>query len=264
MSAQKGLEWTFDTVAATYEKLRPGYVDDLYRAIFDYIPIGEMSNVVEVGSGSGQASAPMLKTGCFLTAVECGPHFSECLKERFREHERFSVITDKFENVDFPEGAFDLVYSASAFHWIPEEIGYKKIFSMLKNGGAFARFANHPYRAKGAPELSKEIDDIYDEYYYTFYHKQREMPIEYSEEQAKERALTAEKYGFSDIQYKMFYRERHFSAKEYVALLGTYSDHIAIDEKIRTDFFSKIAEAINNHGGVINIYDTIDLQLARK
>jgi hypothetical protein len=90
------------------------------------------------------------------------------------------------------------------------------------------------------------------------------MPIEYSEEQAKERALTAEKYGFSDIQYKMFYRERHFSAKEYVALLGTYSDHIAIDEKIRTDFFSKIAEAINNHGGIINIYDTIDLQLARK
>ncbi|MBQ7688329.1 MAG: class I SAM-dependent methyltransferase, partial [Clostridia bacterium] len=64
MSAQKGLEWTFDTVAATYEKLRPGYVDDLYRAIFDYIPRGEMSNVVEVGSGSGQASAPMLKTGC--------------------------------------------------------------------------------------------------------------------------------------------------------------------------------------------------------
>ena len=29
-------------------------------------------------------------------------------------------------------------------------------------------------------------------------------------------------------------------------------------------FFSKIEEAINEHGGVFNIYDTIDLQLARK
>lgn len=47
-------------------------------------------------------------------------------------------------------------------------------------------------------------------------------------------------------------------------MLGTYSDHIAIEEKIRTEFFSKIEEAINRHGGTFTIYDTIDLQLARK
>ena len=29
-------------------------------------------------------------------------------------------------------------------------------------------------------------------------------------------------------------------------------------------FFDEIREAINDHGGVITIYDTIDLQLARK
>ena len=29
MSTWKGLEWTFDTVASTYEKLRPGYVKEL-------------------------------------------------------------------------------------------------------------------------------------------------------------------------------------------------------------------------------------------
>ena len=45
MPAIKGLEWTFDTVASTYEKMRPGYVEELYRTIFDYIPIGENSNV---------------------------------------------------------------------------------------------------------------------------------------------------------------------------------------------------------------------------
>lgn len=37
MAVMKGLEWTFDTVASTYEKFRPGYVANLYRAIFDYI-----------------------------------------------------------------------------------------------------------------------------------------------------------------------------------------------------------------------------------
>ena len=264
MPTQKGLEWTFDTVAAAYEKLRPGYVDELYQTIFDYIPIDESSNVVEVGSGGGQATAPMLKTGCCLTAVEYGRQFSERLRERFREYPGFSVVTDKFENVEFPDGAFDLVYSASAFHWIPEEIGYKKVFSMLKSGGAFARFANHPYRAKGNSALSEEIDAIYDEYYYTYHNKKRDPLTEFTEAQAQERAKIAERYGFSDIRYALFYRERVFSAKEYTSLLGTYSDHIAMEKTVRTRFFSKIEEAINKHGGVITIYDTIDLQLARK
>lgn len=264
MPALKGLEWTFDTVASTYEKLRPNYVEELYQALFDYIPINENSNVVEVGSGGGQATAPMLKTGCRLTAVEYGEKFSELLKDKFKEYKNFSVITGKFEDTEFEENAFDLVFSASAFHWVPEKIGYEKVFSMLKNGGAFARFANHPYRNKGNPALSKEIDKIYDEYYYKYYNKKRETLTEYSEEQAKDRAMIAKKYGFTDIRYALFYRKRIFSAKEYIKLLGTYSDHIAIEEKIRIKFFSKIEEAINNHGGTITIYDTIDLQLARK
>lgn len=264
MPALKGLEWTFDTVASTYEKLRPGYVEELYRTLFNYISIDENSNVVEVGSGGGQATAPIVKTGCRLIAVECGEHFSELLRNKFKEYPGFSVITDKFENAEFAENAFDLVFSASAFHWIPEKEGYEKVFSMLKPGGAFARFANHPYRDKGNPALSKEIDGIYDEYYYKFHNKKREVLTEYTEEQAGERAMIAGKYGFTDIQYALFYRERVFSAEDYIKLLGTYSDHIAMEEGIRTTFFEKIEAAINDHGGTITLYDTIDLQLARK
>ena len=264
MPVLQGLGWTFDTVASAYEKFRPGYVDELYQAIFKYIPIDKNSNVVEVGSGSGQATGPMLQTGCRLTAVECGECFSERLKERFREYRNFSVITGKFEDVDFPENTFDLVFSASAFHWIPEEIGYKKVFSMLKRGGVFARFANHPYRGKNDPALSEEIDNIYEAYYYRFYRKKREPLTEYSEEQAKNRARIAEQYGFADVQYDLFHRERVFSAREYVELLGTYSDHIAIEKSIRQQFFSEIEEAINRYGGIITVFDTMDLQLARK
>lgn len=264
MPAVKGPEWTFDTVASAYEKLRPGYVDELYDTIFDYIPIGEGSHVVEIGSGGGQATLPMLKTGCKLTAVECGEQFSRLLKAKFKEYHNFSVITGKFEDTAWEEAAFDLVYSASAFHWVPEKVGYETVFSMLKNGGVFARFANHPYRDKGNPALSKAIDEIYDEYYYKFHNKKRQVLTEYSEEQAKEQAMLACQYGFRDIRYAMFYRERVFSGEEYVQLLGTYSDHIAIEEGIRTRFFSQIEEAIRHHGGTITIYDTMDLQLARK
>jgi len=264
MPVTKGLEWTFDTAASAYEKLRPGYVPALYQTIFNYISIDETSNVLEIGSGGGQATAPMLTTGCQLTAVEYGEQFSMLLKEKFKEFPRFSVITDKFENTQFKDPVFDLVFSASAFHWIPEEIGYTKVRNILKHGGVFARFANHPYRDKGNAKLSAEIDAVYDEYYDSFHNKKREALTEYTEAQAKDCAWIAEKYGFTDIQYALFHRTRVFLAKEYVKLLGTYSDHIAIEETIRRKFFSKIEEAINRHGGTITIYDTIDLQLARK
>ncbi len=264
MAGINGLEWTFDTVASTYEKFRPGYVAELYRTIFDYIPITESSKVVEVGIGGGQATLPVLQTGCELIAVEYGVNFSELCREKFKDYPKFSVITGKFEDVAFAGDFCDLVFSASAFHWVPEEVGYPKVFSMLKSGGAFVRFANHPFRDKGNPELTKEIDGIYAEYYYKFYKRKQETPLKYSGEQAKNRALLAEKYGFTDIQYAMFQRTRTFTAREYSSLLGTYSDHIAIEESIRTAFFSKIEEAIDKHGGTITICDTIDLQLARK
>lgn len=264
MGIFKGLEWTFDTVASTYEKLRPGYCEDLYKMLFNYIAINESSNVVEIGIGGGQATLPVLNTGCNLTAVEYGEQFSTLCRDKFKSYPNFSVVTKKFENTNFEDDSYDLVYSASAFHWVPEEIGYKKVFSMLKNGGAFARFANQPYRAKDNPVLSAEIDEIYALYYYKYYNKKTEVPKEYTEEQAKTRAMIAKKYGFSDIRYALFYRERIFSAKEYITLLGTYSDHIAIEESIRKEFFSEIEKTIIRNGGSITLFDTIDLQLARK
>ena len=259
-----GLGWTFNNVAEQYEKYRPGYADDLYKAIFEYCPIKADSNVVEIGIGAGQATLPVLKTGCRLTAVEPGERFSQLCREKFNGYPTFSVINEKFEDAVFDENTVDMVFSASAFHWIPEEIGYKKVFEMLKSGGIFARFANHPFRDKGNPELSEEIDEQYRKYYSVYHGRTHCPPAEYTEKDAEQRSIIAEKYGFTDIQHHMFYRIRTFTAEEYIKLLGTYSDHIVISEPIRSEFFSKIYEAIERYGGRINIYDTMDLQLARK
>lgn len=111
-----GLEWTFDTVASVYEKFRPGYPEELYKMIFGHIALDESCHAVEVGIGGGQATLPFLKTGCKLTAVEYGEQFSELCREKFKEYPDFSVITSRFEDVDFSDDTYDLVYSASAFH----------------------------------------------------------------------------------------------------------------------------------------------------
>ena len=260
----RGREWTFDTVADAYEKIRPGYPEELYRTLLAYCPLSPASRTVEVGIGGGQATLPVLKTGCDVTAVEYGEQLARVCREKFKGYPGFSVITGRFEETDLPDDSYDLVYSASAFHWIPEETGYTKVFRMLKPGGVFARFANHPYRGKDHPDLFEAIDGLYGKYYYPYYGKLPEKIREYTEDQAAGRAKTAEKYGFTDIQYALFYRTRTLSADEYRALLGTCSDHIAMEESVRERFLDEIGETINRFGGIITLFDTIDLQLARK
>lgn len=259
-----GLGWTFDTVAATYEKLRPGYVDALYVDILAYRPLDASSRAVEVGIGGGQATEPILKTGCAVTAVEPGENFCALCREKFAAYPGFGVINGKFEDAALPSGSCDLVYSASAFHWVPEEIGYRKVFDLLKSGGAFARFANHPWRDKGNPALAAALDEAYAMYYHTYYRSVPKLEDEYTEAQAIRRAEIAGKYGFTDIQHRLYRRTRSFTAVEYVQLLGTYSDHISLPDEVRLPFFRAVEEAIDAHGGVIHIYDTIDLQLARR
>ena len=257
----KGLERTFDSVATAYDKFRPTYPDPLYRQIFNYITLNNFSRAVEVGIGSGQATLPILRTGCRVTAVECGREFSEICREKFKAFKNFSILNCKFEDAALEPGSFDLVYSATAFHWVPEEVGYPKVLTMLKRGGAFARFANHPFPARDNKPLFDDIQAIYAE----FYPGRKSKPLsEFSMEQAENVAIIAKNYGFSDISCALFHRTRTFSASEYTSLLGTYSDHIAIDEPTRMKFFSEIMHAINSHGGSITVFDTIDLQLARK
>jgi ubiquinone/menaquinone biosynthesis C-methylase UbiE len=184
---------------------------------------------------------------------------AEYSKEKFKKYEKLNLKNLSFQDFEYPSNSFDLIYSASAFHWIPEEIGYTKVFNMLKSGGIFARFANHPYKDKERNEIHAAFEKIYAKY----------MPNalisdEYSEENAKNRANIACKYGFTDISYKLYHRTRTFTANEYTMLLGTYSDHIAIEEMTRKKFFDEIRQAIYDNGGIITLYDTIDLQLARK
>ena len=264
MPINQGKEWTFNTVADAYEKIRPNYPNELYQVLAAFAPLGDSSRAVEVGIGGGQATLPILKTGCTLIAVECGDQLAQLCREKFSDYPRFSIITGKFEDADLPENSFDLIYSASAFHWITEEIGYPKVFRILKSGGAFARFANHPYQAKDNPMLFEEIQNAYAKYYYPYYKKQPEKLSEYTEEQAAARAAIAGKYEFSNIQYALFHRVRTLSAAEYIKLISTYSDHTTIEASIRKRFFDAIEDTINRHGGSISIFDTLDLQLARK
>ena len=253
-----GLETTFNTVTEQYDRMRPTYVEELYDEIWRYGGFENDVAAVEIGIGTGQATHPVLNRGASVTAVELGEDLAAFCKRKFAANPKFSVVSMPFQEFDAPDHSVDLIYSASAFHWIPEEIGYRKVFDMLRPGGVFARFANHPYKDKGNEPLHEAM-----QIHYAKYMPRSKFHAEYCEEDARDRAGIGAKYGFADIQYRLYKRTRTFTAQQYIDLLGTYSDHIALGEK-KSEFFALIRGEIERFGGTITIYDTIDLELHRK
>mgnify|MGYP006361010957 CR=1 FL=1 len=206
---KKEVEDMFDNIAPKYDLLNHVLsmkIDVLWRnTLVKWMNADQPKEVLDVATGTGDLAIAVQKgTGAKIVGLDLSQQMLNVGIDKIKKislTDQIEMIKGDAENLPFESNKFDFIYSASAFHWIPEQIGYEKVYSMLKNGGAFARFANHPFRDKFNPDLSEEIDRIYEKHYYTYYKTEPRKIVEYTEKEALDRAMLAKKYGFEDIKY---------------------------------------------------------------
>jgi len=257
------LRLTFNEVSAEYDKLRPQYPDSLFGDVLAFSNLDSTKKALEIGIGTGQATLPFLKTGCELTAVELGGNLARYSREKYAEYGRFNVINKDFESVSLEENSYGLIYSASAFHWIPLEIGMRKVNRLLKPGGAFAWISVQPDPSQ--EDVHNELQNVYEKY--SRYFSGGRMPFDRRADvldNQSYRVNAFKQYGFADIEDKLYYGSRTLNARDYAALCGTYSDHRAIPEAERVPFLQKIEDAVNRCGGEFTFSDSFLLCMGRK
>lgn len=66
---------------------------------------------------------------------------------------------DTFENCDFKESQFDIILSATTFHWLEKESKYYDCYKYLKDNGFLILFWNSFCRENS--QIMKEIDKVY-------------------------------------------------------------------------------------------------------
>ena len=98
---------------------------------------------------------------------------------------------------------------------------------------------------------------------YQKYRPNDKTPIQFDESKCQVIINELAHYGFRDIQSKIYRRTRTLTSEKYIDLIKTYSDHNALPEQIRFAFEKDMKQAIDEVGGRINIYDTIDLYFAK-
>ena len=130
---------------------------------------------------------------------------------------------------------------------------------LLKPGGTLALFWNKPFIGRKDDLLHQKIQSIYERY-----KPSKAKPIENDKEHYKELLEKLKKYGFKDVELKLYHKTRIFNACDYISLLNTYSDHRTMNLAIKTKFEEEIKEAILEHNNLLKVYDTMELYLAKK
>lgn len=131
----------FGKDVAAYDAGRPGYPDRVYQLLLTRCGLGPKSRVVEIGPGTGQATARLLDASSSVTAVELSDEMARCLKAKFGTRD-LSVMVGAFEDVELEAGSFDLVAAATSFHWVPNESGLQRCADLLCVDGWLALWWN--------------------------------------------------------------------------------------------------------------------------
>ena len=180
------------------------------------------------------------------------------------------MITAAFEETELTEGIYDLVYAASAFHWVDAKIGCPKVFRLLKPCGTFALLRNNIYTADG-DALYEEIQAAYAKHYLSYYTSKKRWSRNSCDDLMEPSGILngfgfedLREHGFGDISMKFYEKTFSYSADNFIALMGTMSDHRELPEGNRTALYAGIKEAITKHGGQYSQDSVFTLYMGRK
>jgi SAM-dependent methyltransferase len=241
--SRETLRQTFGEDAELYDRVRPTYPRRLYDDLAALLDKPKRPRVLEIGCGTGQATKPMLERGWSVKAVELSPELSRVARANLPELE---VITAPFESWPLPAEKFDLVLSATAFHWIDPAVRVPKSADALRPGGLLAIVSTH-HIAGSSEQLWIDIQDCYRR----FTDDAQEGGPQPADAVPKDSAEIDASGRFGPVVFHRYEWEQTYTTAEYLDLLSSYSGHRALTSQRRDGLYGCVSALINAAGGSI-------------
>lgn len=232
-----GRALSFGSVAAAYERYRPGYPEELADAVLAYAG-GPVRTALEIGAGTGKATRVFARRGITVTATEPDP----AMLAELRRHVPPTVVAVRAAFEEVPLGAtYDLVFAAAALHWTRAEGRWPRVAALLRPGGVFASFGG-PLRLAdpGVEEAVRGArGDVLPE-------DRVPSPDGTPEGSSMQWPGTELVRGelFGDVRQVVIERRVSMSADDYIGHLSTISAYLSLEEGAREGVFARIRDAI--------------------
>lgn len=243
------LKFYFDRAVDTYEnaaRLQKKVADEVLKKV----KTQHYATVVEIGSGRGFLSIPLVKTLSFEKFIHVDISFGFLKKLKTELKGRHFFVNASAENMPLKEKLADLLISSSTLHWIKNpEKNFIKIFDILKEGG---RFYFSIFTSNSLKEL-KEVSKI------------TGFGSVYPLEKATVYIEIMEKTGFCFNYEIKTYKEVYTSVKDLLLahkLTGTnYTESKKFSGKNSFKNFCEIYKTLfSNHTGVYATYEVLFIE----
>jgi SAM-dependent methyltransferase len=240
---------TFDEVARLYHEVRPRYSESIFDRIGEVAGLDAGASVLEIGSGTGIATQPMLERGWQVRCIEPGAALADVAREHLAPYPNVAIEVGRFEDVPLPEGdgGFDAIVSATAFHWVDRAIRYTKSHALLKPGGHLA-VIYYRHVAGGDIAMFDEIQDCYVAYMPGA--KRTKLPQ--SDRRTQSPAEMRKSGLFEVVEATSQLAIETYTTAEYLDLISTYSGHRMLEPEQLARLQSCIAGIIDLAGGSIH------------
>src|SRR5262245_11053846 len=235
-----GLRETFESAADAYDAARPSYPKRLFDDLIELAELRPGARLLEIGCATGKATRPLLERGFSVLCVELGEQLAEAARRNLAGFP-FEIQVSPFESWRGEPESFELVYAATAWHWLDPAIRYHKTHELLRSSGHLAFWsAQHAFPGDADPFFT-EIQEVYDAIGES--HEGTWPPP--LPDQVPDEAAEIEATGlFEQIQVRRYVWETLYTANSYIALLDTFSGHITIDAPKRERLYREIRARI--------------------
>lgn len=254
----------FGQIAEQYDRVRPGYPDELIDAVFDYGNPDPFLPALDVGAGTGQATLQFAARGQRVIALEPSPAMVKIANGKFAAAGvDATAVIGEFETAELPESGFALIYAATAWHWLDPDVCFQVAARAIVPGGTLAVLSTWPLWRRTA--LRPALDEVYARSGAPLPEMGPMCPIEpdpgaLAREWVRETSAAG---AFADQQGKLAAWSVTYTAEGYADLLATYGDHIALTPAVCERLLDGVRAAIEDAGGSIELpYSTL-LLLAR-
>ncbi len=233
------LRRTFDAAADHYQVARPEYPTALFDALVEDAGLRVGDLLLEVGCATGKATVPLARRGFRILALDIGAELVAAARRTLASFPEVQVVEAEFETW-YPRHPqkFHLVYAATAWHWIDPGVRYRRAWEVLRPNGHLAFWsATHAFPDGGDP-FFVEIQDVYDaiEGNSAGAAALRPRPGELPDQREE-----IENSGlFTELVVRQFDWEISYDADQYIALLDTFSGHIAMAASERAYLYGEI------------------------
>jgi SAM-dependent methyltransferase len=250
----------FDDIAEVYDRVRPGYPAEIIADLAKLAGVGEGTRVLEIGCGTGQLTVPLLDLGATVTAVELGPRLAKIAAAKTGETgARPEIVVADFDTWAGPREKFDVVVSATAFHWLDPHTRLSRIADLLRTGGALATIATY-HVLGGTEEFFAQVQrECYPRWYPTADPNEKRPR---AQDIAFDRDL--ERGGhFGPIVFRRRTWDASYATADYLDLLRTYSATLGLAPRTRHGFLHDMGAIIDSrYGGRITKRYLTELRVA--